>query len=358
MKNRIVSIPAIKNPIEPCPGFRKKELAEFKLDLVGLCGFGCSYCSSNWGNYLRINRKRFADETERQLGERLFPANAPDLMFAWDDVIEKLDHQLTRKRTDWGAGSTLVVSMQTDGFSPWLLQRGITEQALRMVLERTAFRIRIVTKNAIVGSRNWIDFFSRFPGRIVVGLSIGSLDDEWTRRMEIGTSLPSARLSAYRNLQEAGVPTYGMLCPVFPDQLCDDTLERLVDLINPAVIETIWAEPYNDRCNWGHVRSCYGNDSYGYRWMTDVYEARRTDIWSQYVTEFYLRLKRKGSREGWLFKLRFLLYEKGISPADAHAFSGLEGVLLQAKKIDGLSSNPAFAGLAQSLPGPGAEEGE
>ena len=30
----------------------------------------------------------------------------------------------------------LVFSMQTDGFSPWLVENGITEQALRLVIER------------------------------------------------------------------------------------------------------------------------------------------------------------------------------------------------------------------------------
>jgi integrase len=47
MKNRIVNVLTIKDPIKPSPGFTKKGLSDFKLDLMGLRGFGCAYCSSN-----------------------------------------------------------------------------------------------------------------------------------------------------------------------------------------------------------------------------------------------------------------------------------------------------------------------
>ena len=58
MKSKVVRVPSIAQPICRSPGFEKKRLSEYKLDLMALCGFGCRYCSSNWGNYLRINRER------------------------------------------------------------------------------------------------------------------------------------------------------------------------------------------------------------------------------------------------------------------------------------------------------------
>jgi hypothetical protein len=69
MKNKTVEVPAIKNPIQKSPGFAKKDLADFKLDIMALCGFGCRYCSSNSGNYLRINRTPFTEAAMVQLGE-------------------------------------------------------------------------------------------------------------------------------------------------------------------------------------------------------------------------------------------------------------------------------------------------
>ncbi|MCP5008122.1 MAG: hypothetical protein GY941_29920, partial [Planctomycetes bacterium] len=164
----------------------------------------------------------------------------PALMFVWPDVLHNLSRQLGQHRPTWGQGQTLVFSMLTDGFSPYLVKNGLTEQALNRVLEKTKFRIRVLTKNAIVGSGKWIDYFKRWPDRFVVGLSIGTLNDAWARKIEKGTSLPSARLRALRRLQAAGVPTFGMLCPLFPDVLENRQLEQLLDAINPGAAETVW----------------------------------------------------------------------------------------------------------------------
>ena len=58
MKPKLVIIDPLAKPIQSSPGFAKKLLADHKLDACGLCQFGCLYCSSNEGNYLRINRVR------------------------------------------------------------------------------------------------------------------------------------------------------------------------------------------------------------------------------------------------------------------------------------------------------------
>ncbi len=114
MKNRFVVVPTIEKLIRPSPGFKKKELSDFKLDLLALCGFGCTCCSSNAGNYLRIHREEFANLTEQQLGARTYPSQDPSLTFIWPDVIEKLKTELSSRRKSWGEGKTLVFSMLTD----------------------------------------------------------------------------------------------------------------------------------------------------------------------------------------------------------------------------------------------------
>ena len=143
MKNKIVEVPSIKQPIVRSPGFAKKELSTYKLDLLALCGFGCRYCSSNSGNYLRINREKFADATEDQLGARLYPDKDPSLSLIWPDVLAKLETQVKGKKASWGHGETLVFSMLTDGFSPKLVSDGVTKKALQLVLDHTSFRIHL-----------------------------------------------------------------------------------------------------------------------------------------------------------------------------------------------------------------------
>lgn len=339
-----VLVPSIQNPIQESPGFAKKGLADYKLDLCGLCAFGCRYCSSNHGNYLRIRREEFRQLTIEQLGIDAVPATEPRLTFLWPDVLEKLEQQLGEKDKSWGAGKTLVVSMLTDGFSPPLVADGTTKRALEMVLDGTSFRIRILTKNAVVGKAEWVDFFARSADRFVVGLSTGTLDDGWARRVEIGTSSPSARLRALRALQAAGVPTFGMLCPVFPDVLLGGSLHRLVEEVRPETVETIWAEPFNDRTNWRVVRNGYHPQSVAYDWFERAFGPGTSDVWSRYATDLYLELRKLAERDGWLTKLVYLLYKARLAARDAADLGDLSSVRLQSPKCqDGLSRNAYVA---------------
>src|SRR4051794_10313727 len=80
---KLVEVPTIKDIIQASPGFRKKGLADWKLDIAALCGFGCRYCSSNNGNYLRIHRAEFAELARQQVGESLTPQDDPHPMHIW-----------------------------------------------------------------------------------------------------------------------------------------------------------------------------------------------------------------------------------------------------------------------------------
>jgi DNA repair photolyase len=281
------------------------------------------------GNYLRIFRERFADLTEQQLGRRSYPTDDPSLTFVWPDILERLERQIRRKSPTGGAGKTLVFSMLTDGFSPTLVQDGTTEKVFRVLIERTSFRIRILAKNAVVASDKWLTFFAAHRNRVVVGLSTGTLDDAWAARIEVGTSTPSARLQALRRLQDAGVPTFGMLCPIFPDVLTNGGIDELVARIRPSRCEHVWAEPFNDRVNWRHVRDGYVKGSPGFEWFSATFERKERGAWSRYATDLYVALREIADRDGWTHKLRYLLYEAGIDAEHADAFDGLRGVLLQ-----------------------------
>lgn len=346
---KLVEINSIKEPITKSPGFAKKHLSNAKIDLLGLCEFGCLYCSSNSGNYLRINRTKFQAETQKQLGQPYLPHDTPDLMFVWPDVLERLESQLNSKSKDWGSGQTLMFSMLTDGFSPYLVKHGITRRALEMILENTSFRIRVLTKNAIVGSTEWLDFFSKWGDRFVVGLSIGSSDNDWARRIEKGTSIPSARIKALHRLQQANIKTFGMACPILPDAYDAPNLENLIGSMNPNLLETIWAEPFNDRSNWSIVRDGYGRNSSGYLWMTEIYENGDRQTWSSYACSLYERLILIGKAQGWDDKVKYLLYENDITESDAKKLAPFKHILFQGPNEDGLSTNPHIRKLQLEL---------
>ncbi len=350
-QRRLVIVPPTKTLVKESPGFKKKHLSDFKLDMLALCEFGCRYCSSNNGNYLRRRREPFADAAEQQLGRRLTPNNDPYLMIGYENVVEHLDRELSAQRHGFGEGLTLMYSMLTDGFSPWLVTNGITGQALDLLLTKSRFRIRILTKNAVVGSSDWIEFFLRHRDRFVVGLSCGTLDAEWSRAVEIGTSQPAARLRALRALQDAGVATYGMMCPIFPDAA--SRLDELIEQVRPLKCETIWAEPFNDRQNWRVVRDGYAPGSAGHNWFTEVYETGNLSEWSRYATDLYVCLKLRAESEGWIPKLKYLLYEHGIVAEHARSYCDRRGLILQSPADEeGKSRNPHIRAVQEMIKPP------
>ena len=341
MKSDIVEVPSIQKPIQPSPGFEKKGLGEEKLDLGQTCEFKCLYCSSDYGMHNRTRLKVLDAAALIQLGRLARPVDKA-ATYAWPDVLDRLRAQLERVPAAHGQGKTLVVSMLTDAFSPYLLANGTTEKALRMVLEKTRYRIRILTKNSVIGTPTWIRFFQDHAERFVVGLSVGGLDPsrDW---IEDRTPNSRSRLKALRALQDAGVCTYGMLCPVFPDVLDTDELERLLDEIRPERCQHVWAEPYNDRQNWRRIFKA-NPEAVSARRLKTIYETKDAALWSEYAVNLYERLSSHAQRHAWSEKLRYLLYEASIDRQHAHRLGELRGIYPQSPTDDcGLSKNAAIA---------------
>jgi DNA repair photolyase len=349
MKSQIVLFPHRQKIIAPST-WKKKELADAHLDALLYCEFKCTYCSSNSGRHLKTLSHSIAEAVQEVTGRPFNPHDADDITIAYQGLVEAFETELTGKHKKPGAGKTLVYSQLTDGFSPVLLQTGTAERLLKLLMEKTAYRIRILTKNRIVGTPKWIKFFSSYPGRFVVGLSIGTLDNAFGQTVERLTSSPSSRVAALRALQDAGVPTFGMLCPVFPTVLENQELEELIQAIRPELCEHVWAEPYNNRQNWSYVRECFEPQSFMWNWMSQVYEERDQSLWSRYATGLYTRIRNTARRDGWIARMKYLLYEDQITSTDAEYFKGLEGVLLQSKADgQGVSRNPNFAQFQANL---------
>lgn len=347
MKNRLVVIPNTKKVIQPS-GWEKKGLAEYHIELSGLCGFGCRYCSSNNTRWMLVHGKEFAALTREQLGESLTPKDNPELAYVWaDDVVAKLDVELRGKRPTFGAGKTVALSQSTDPLSP-VVDPEATQKVIRMLVERTSFRIRLLTKNAQVGSDAWIEFLQAMGNRVIVSLSIGTLDQDWSNAIEVGTSSPVARLRALRRLQDAGVPTYGMLCPIFPSLAASSQLDDLIDAIRPNMCEFIWAEPYNDRANWRVVQEGHPEGSDDRAWFDHAFGPNKEAcLWSEYAVDLYKRLRLRAQAEGWLEKLRYMLYEVHVDAEHARSFCDLSGLMLQSLDDDGRSKNPEFRKLQE-----------
>lgn len=362
-----------KNAIVPAPGFAKKGLAHAHWERQFRCTAACLYCSTNVtlpmnygkGRLMRLAAEQVpgvtwdhhAEVSVGQDGTLYDPTRRPEVAVVWDveAMYQALAEQIAAHGPEWGAGRTLMVSQLTDPLFEPASQRGFTLRALSLILDKTKFRLRMLTKNEAAGRGEWLRFFVDHRDRVVVGLSIGSLDDGWAAKMEGGTSHPTLRVRAVRALQEAGVPTFTMACPVFPQVAHDrEALRALFAAVRPELGETVWVEPANNRASADAEREVYDPSTRWRAWYDRVYppmvNGRRakgaTAEWSAYATTLYEQTVAMAREGGWLDRLIYLLYEQDITPDDAAKFAslGFAGLSLQAKpREDGKSINPAFA---------------
>lgn len=153
------------------------------------CQHACIYCYAEF-------MKRFTNHGGDTWGEFLDVKQ-----YDWDKIKpEKYD------------GKTLVFSSVTDPYTPLETKYENTRRVLERLIGTKA-SVQILTKSSLV-TRD-IDLFKQFDN-LLVGISISSLDENFSRIIEPRASKPLDRLEALKTISEAGIPTYIFISPIFP----------------------------------------------------------------------------------------------------------------------------------------------
>lgn len=109
----------------------------------------------------------------------------------------------------------IAIGTNTDPYQPIEKTYRITRQLLE-VLDAANHPVGIVTKSALV-TRD-IDILASMAerGLAKVAMSVTTLDPKLARRMEPRAATPTRRLSAIRQLTEAGIPVTVLVAPIVP----------------------------------------------------------------------------------------------------------------------------------------------
>lgn len=178
------------------------------------CEHGCIYCYARPSHCYLGHSAGVDFETE---------------LYAKPNAAELLEQELSKPSYKV---STIALGSNTDPYQPIERQYNITRSILE-VLERTNHPVAIVTKSALVTRDR--DILARMAkkGLVKVALSITTLDRKLARDMEPRASTPSKRLTALRELHDAGIPTVVMVAPVIPG-LTDSEIECILDAAKTA----------------------------------------------------------------------------------------------------------------------------
>ncbi len=119
-----------------------------------------------------------------------------------------------------------------------------------MFLRLTSFDLRLLSKSPELAYTVAAQLRERLPEptrrRVIFGLSTGTLDDRIAPAIE-PVPLPSKRLKALHWLQDKGFRTYGMLCPILPQEDPGAYAKLAMASIRAERCEQVWAEPVNFR---------------------------------------------------------------------------------------------------------------
>ena len=150
-------------------------------------------------------------------------------LFAKTNAAQLLREELSRPGY---LPSPIALGINTDGYQPIERKHTITRQALQ-VLAECRHPVHIVTKSALV--LRDLDILAPMAALnlVHVHLSVTTLDNRLSARLEPRAAAPHTRLSTIKALHEAGVPVGVLVAPVIP-MITDHELEHILEATREA----------------------------------------------------------------------------------------------------------------------------
>jgi DNA repair photolyase len=179
------------------------------------CDHGCLYC------YASSYVTRFQDCRPKK------------------DLVSRLRREAGRLK-----GELVSISNSSDPYPRLEQKTGLTRKCLE-ILAKSDCRLQIVTKSDLVVRD--IDLLRGV--RCVVSVTVLTLDDGLSRKLEPGASVSSRRLKAMKNLVKEGIPVTVRVDPVIP--FLNDDLGELVQKVASLGVLHITSSSYKVKPdNW------------------------------------------------------------------------------------------------------------
>ena len=282
------------------PEFAKKGLCNYSVGVGIICGHQCTYCSSpallrTHGVFQEIGQSAY------QRGFAIIDPNS----------AQRIKDNLPKGLT---ANDVIQLSTIDDAWSPEARQNDLGRKVMQVLLEETPAQIRVLTKSAEVAK----DFklFSKYPGRVMVGLSTGIPPDrdDLAKVIEPNASSTRKRLDALKKAYDMGLRTYGMLCPCLPGVADSEAvLTELFDEVLACGVDAIWTEPVNSRGK-AVTNTVQALRRAGLTQEADAVELiRKKANWSAYTLKFVQTAIKVATEKKALDKLHILLYTSGLT---------------------------------------------
>jgi DNA repair photolyase len=195
-----------KNPLCTCP-------PKLSLNPYTGCSHGCLYC------YATSYIPRFQDCRPKK------------------DLLKRLSRELARTEP----GTIVSLSNSSDPYTPMEKELQLTRGCL-LLLKDHNLKVQVVTKSDLV--KRDVDILKELPS--AVSITVTTLRDDLSRRLEPAAPLPERRLDAVRALRREGISVSVRLDPIIPG-INDSEIEQLVSAASGAGAMHIISSSYKSR---------------------------------------------------------------------------------------------------------------
>jgi DNA repair photolyase len=236
--------------------FAYKSLSNWAFNMAVGCRHGCLFCyvpdvatikqgaalrkygvndpDAEWGNYVLLrpwDEKAFlasVRRAERKPIAELKPDGNRAVMYSsTTDPYQVIRAADPKKAKELNEASKLLV-----------------RRSLEVIRDESTLNVRILTRSPL--ARRDFDLFQSLGNRLLLGMSIPTMNEKLARVYEPHAPSPARRLETLRAASEAGIPVYVAVAPTYPE--CDEedlaaTLKAVAS-VNPV---TIFHEPINVR---------------------------------------------------------------------------------------------------------------
>jgi DNA repair photolyase len=194
--------------------------ADFVANPYTGCQMACRYC---YATFMKKWSGHLDDEWGAFVGIKV---NAPEL-------VNQRAH----------AGKDILFSSVTDAYQASEGKYQITRKSLEKLASLTPQpTVEVLTKSNLVVRD--IDVLKRF-GKVTVGFSFSTLDDQIRRVMEPVTPVIARRLKAVEQVHSAGIRTYVFVSPILPYLTdVDAIIDRLREHVDFFMFENLNVRPY------------------------------------------------------------------------------------------------------------------
>ncbi len=150
-------------------------------------------------------------------------------LYAKTNAAERLRHELSKPGY---VPTPITLGINTDAYQPIERRYGVTRQCLE-VLAETRHPVSLVTKSALV--LRDLDLLAPMAaqGLASVFVSVTTLDNLLSSKLEPRAAAPHTRLKTIRALHDAGVPVGVLVAPVIP-MVTDHDLEAILEAAHEA----------------------------------------------------------------------------------------------------------------------------